>query len=88
MSSSKPAKPLMPKELAATLHNITTTLEDVLSKVTSNTTRLIDLSDTVARLSTAVSAIKADQGCLHITINKVQTKQLKVDGKMPLEPRP
>jgi hypothetical protein len=87
MSSSKPATPLTLEELIATLHNITITLEDMLGKVTSNTAWLTDLGDTVAKLSTAVSTIKADQGHLHIVINKVQNKQLKVDDKMTLEPK-
>jgi hypothetical protein len=59
----------------------------LLGKVTTNTPRLKELGDTVVGLSMVISSIKADQGCLHIVIDKIQIKQLKVSDKLSLEPQ-
>jgi outer membrane murein-binding lipoprotein Lpp len=58
--------------LSTQIANLTATMNEVLARITDNTSGLIDLEDKVTGLSTEVSSLKADQDRLHVAINNIQ----------------
>jgi hypothetical protein len=55
-----------------TVDSVKAMFDEILAKMSDGNARMTDLEDKVVSLSFQISSVKADQGCLHVTVNNVK----------------